>query len=1099
MIGATFARGSCRALRWAVFVGAILALGVGQASAQTVTMTVEEEVSEGSMVDVTITARVDYDLGMPTADETIEVTFTAAPTSGTNDAEPEDYALPAPVTLTFEARAATAPAEFLVATETVQLGIREDPGDAEDEEFTLNARVTTDTPGSKFSGVTITGSAITIKDDQDQRFRLVNEPTTVKEGDTIPAMSVEPVYPIDDETYDVGVRLVDPAMVASGLTPTTATTMNTGTQSVAVNLMLEADDGNTDEDQVTIEVIVGSFGSTTVHDTAVITVTDKTPAGPSTGDLTFTPATRDDIVGLVVGTAIAPVQLPTVTTGVGTAPYMYAATGLPAGLMVSATGMLSGTPTAAATAATVTYTATDNTSPTPLTGSLTFNITVMATPTTPTPTPTGGRGQIEEFTLVGDVVDKTIAGSQRHHVPEGSQGVDLSVTVQWTHEEIALIGYYQWQTINVEIMSDEGVRALPNWLSWIDDDGQDVHFPRTAGATGVVRVRTPRITEIPTAELGSPRHVKSRTGTLDILLIHDDHEAENDAFYIEATGGDVALGTDTRRAYAVRTLDVVIEDDEDQTVRIRNSKPPYLPGPTNVYEPAGDPEITNPLFIVDAVPPRSDLPLEVRLDMVDLDDQTVSAAQISLDKASMTLNEDGDGTSNSEWVTVHLPASDGNRMDDGYKLNASVNVYSVATGGYRTIPVAEHVITVIDRHKLPSLSVSPATAMVEEGGKTELTLTINRNPANTIVGSSAVNSSDKEKRQYTDEEVDVMLTMGAGSTAAAADFSVLTNPVTFPERVRGSFTATMTVEVMATEDRELDDGEMLVLDAMVAGTVAVNGTDKDPYAGVSTLTIEEGTTKLVYPKTDEEIQTVIYAAKEAGMGDMMFNPGEMIEIESAGALFNAAEGVTLSYSAMSDNDDVATVAVSGAMVTVTAGDMPGVMAHITITAHASMPSGAKSLPQTDPREASVIFPVEVGLAALSIMLSGPDDMNLAEGGMGGMVTATANRMVTADTMVTLMRDRSKSSADDMDFEAEPITILAGQMSGSTMVMAVEDDMMEDMEELVLYGMTEGMEGEVTGEVMFYLWDAAVPALPIIAQLLLAAFLAFGGYRRYRRR
>ena len=36
-------------------------------------------------------------------------------------------------------------------------------------------------------------------------------------------------------------------------------------------------------------------------------------------------------------------------------------------------------------------------------------------------------------------------------------------------------------------------------------------------------------------------------------------------------------------------------------------------------------------------------------------------------------------------------------------------------------------------------------------------------------------------------------------------------------------------------------------------------------------------------------------------------------------------------------------------------------------------------------------------------------------------------------------------------------------------------------------------------VSFYLWDAAVPALPVIAQLLLAALMAVGGYRRYRRR
>ena len=70
-------------------------------------------------------------------------------------------------------------------------------------------------------------------------------------------------------------------------------------------------------------------------------------------------------------------------------------------------------------------------------------------------------------------------------------------------------------------------------------------------------------------------------------------------------------------------------------------------------------------------------------------------------------------------------------------------------------------------------------------------------------------------------------------------------------------------------------------------------------------------------------------------------------------------------------------------------------------------------------------------------------------------------------------------------------------------MAVEDGMMESVdnmpEELVLYGMADGMAGEVTGQVKLYLWDAAVPALPVIAQLLLAAFLAVGGYRRYRRR
>ena len=315
--------------------------------------------------------------------------------------------------------------------------------------------------------------------------------------------------------------------------------------------------------------------------------------------------------------------------------------------------------------------------------------------------------------------------------------------------------------------------------------------------------------------------------------------------------------------------------------------------------------------------------------------------------------------------------------------------------------------------------------------------------------------------------------------------------------ISGSGTSgTFMLEVLA--DDEID-AEELVLQAAVTG-VAMYGDAAD-MVDLGPISFMDGTTKLVYPKTDEEIQAVIYPAKEAGMGDdMMFNPGETIEIASPGSMFNSAEGVTLSFTAESDMEDVATVAVSGSgMVTVTAQDMAGVMAHITITAHASMAAaGAKGLPQTDPSEASIIFPVEVGLEALSFTLSGPEDMNLAEG-MSAMVTATASRAVTADTTVTLMRDRAASTAGNDDYTAGDITIEAGMMTGTTMVMAVEDDMAEEMEELVLYGMAADNAGEVTGKVTLYIWDAAVPALPLIAQLLLGLFLAIGGYRRYLRR
>ena len=140
----------------------------------------------------------------------------------------------------------------------------------------------------------------------------------------------------------------------------------------------------------------------------------------------------------------------------------------------------------------------------------------------------------------------------------------------------------------------------------------------------------------------------------------------------------------------------------------------------------------------------------------------------------------------------------------------------------------------------------------------------------------------------------------------------------------------------------------------------------------------------------------------------------------------------------------------------------------------------------------------MGLEAVSFTLSGPEDMNLAEG-MSAMVTATASRAVTADVTINLMRDRAMSTAGEDDYMAEAITIEAGMMMGTTMVMAVEDNMAEEMEELVLYGMAADNAGEVTGKVTLYIWDAAVPALPLIAQLLLGLFLAIGGYRRYLRR
>ena len=802
-------------------------------------------------------------------------------------------------------------------------------------------------------------------------------------------------------------------------------------------------------------VVVGYTAPATATDDANIFDSD---GGGVTGDNSSISATERNSVPTLAEVSplplrvdvemMPPLVLPAATGGNGVITYALDdvdnttnATGgdMPPGLTFTATTrVLSGTPTTNGTY-NMSYTATDAATP----GSADvatqrFTITVSAAPPPPV---VGGRGQITEFKLIGDVVvDKTIAGAKRHHVPEGSQGVDLEVTVQWDNSEVAAIGYDRPQTIDVMIMDDRGTRALPAWLSWVDPDGQDVHFPRTAGRTGTVTVRTPRESQVPASQRGSDRHHSSATGTLDLLILHDDHEAENDAFYIEAVGGDVNLNVTA--SVDRTTLDVVIEDDEDQKVVIRNSS--RSTGPTSVYEPAGSSTIdSSPTFTVAASPARNELPLEVRLDMVDLNDQTVSAAQISLSTASLTLN---DGTTgNSGTVDVNLPDSDGNRMDDDYKLNASVNVYTVASGGYRTIPVAEHAITVIDRHKLPTLAVSPATATVAEGGMVELTLTINRNPSNTTVSST-------EQLQYTQEEVTVMLAMGGGSTATAADYSMMPASVTFPARTRGSYTASMMLEVEAITDDELDDMEMLVLDASVTGGVAANGTAADMHMGVSTLTIEDATVKQIEPKTEAEVKKAVDDAMAAGGGDEGLNPGESFSV-MVSDLFTETTGYTGDYDVSATGSAVKTSISSNGDVMVEAVEVG--MSTVTVTAKASMSmSSAVATRQTSADSAEVDFDVDVVNKKLMVTVAA-DPMTVEEGGTSMITASVEGRAVHANDG-TVKIDLTVDG--DATLSADSITIMAGDMTGSVTLTATDDEDYDDETVTVTYS-GPGIDGQ----------------------------------------
>ena len=171
---------------------------------------------------------------------------------------------------------------------------------------------------------------------------------------------------------------------------------------------------------------------------------------------------------------------------------------------------------------------------------------------------------------------------------------------------------------------------------------------------------------------------------------------------------------------------------------------------------------------------------------------------------------------------------------------------------------------------------------------------------------------------------------------------------------------------------------------------------------------------------------------------------------------------------------------------------------MTVTATATpTASGVEIIEQTQANVARILFPVEVTLEPPTFSMSA-DDTDIVEG-MSGRLTVSASRPVSTDTDVMIVRDGTSSAgADDYRLDPMTVTIEASAMSGHTLVEAVEDGTAEEGEVLTLFAVVDGVQMPDVS-VSFRLWDAAVPALPFVAPLLLAAFLAVGGYRRHVRR
>ena len=442
-----------------------------------------------------------------------------------------------------------------------------------------------------------------------------------------------------------------------------------------------------------------------------------------------------------------------------------------------------------------------------------------------------------------------------------------------------------------------------------------------------------------------------------------------------------------------------------------------------------------------------------------------------------TATIDGETLQGGKPIVVTPPKNDGNRVEDSVTLTAHSG--SVGNSMERTSVT----IKVADANVLPAV----AAKVVDKDGKA-----LDPQPTSVTEGESiyvAVMAVDKDGKADTfGEKLTVALT--PTGTAGSADYTLVRS---IEIGIDAKASDAVELEVRADEDVGM---ESLMFDATVSGD-SKTGTETSTSAGVLSLTIEDATAKRIEPKS-AEATAAIEAAMKAGGGDEGLNPGESFEVKTVD-LFKVAAGYTASYGASVSGDAVG-VSTTGDSVTVTANSAGESKVTVTGTAKAAMSSAMPS--QTVSNVAEVSFDVTVVDRKLVVTLEAPAGVmngNIVEG-KSYDIKVTANRAVTEDTEVKIMRDRAKSDAGDDDFTVSSATIMAGKDSAMAELMVKEDNDPDaghaDGEVLVLYGM---VGDEETNALTFTIWDEAVPALPLIGQLLLALFLMFGGARLYRRR
>ena len=588
-------------------------------------------------------------------------------------------------------------------------------------------------------------------------------------------------------------------------------------------------------------------------------------------------------------------------------------------------------------------------------------------PTTTVETP----GVITKFS-VGGAVEKAIDGVKRMHVEEGDLS-NVTVTVRWSYaqirelwEDVAAGGKPDDVPATIEMRELPGSGSAANWLSGAENEVG--HDDVTIGAAAMVVIPKP-----PTS--ATAVGYSEGIGSTTIHFGRDpDAEAEGFELYV-ANAQDFAAGSTTMSgAY-------VIEDAEPQGIVLERD------GTGVIYEGSSPVK-----FDVTAVPAREDLELQVRFDLDDVTGETVASRDNYIDKSIGTIPTGTDDT-DKDTVTLTLDSNDANRDDDELVLHAEVVAYALDSGAYTDVGSKMEEITVIDIHKLPPAMVSPMTVEVTESDDvtTTLTYTINRNPPDTIVLPGEV-------LQYTTEALTIALAMDAMSTATSGDDYRVDAMVTVPEhsgKAADGWMQEVEVEVETPTDDQIEDTEVLILNATVTGNTAANGGGNRMDAeAVATVNIKDGTDTLV------SVRDNAYDVIKTELGDP---PMVYMGISGARQLTGAnlfdyeSDAVTVRFGTSVEGGGVTASAGDDGMITIT-GVAPSAGDDTKVTIEATATRNASSLveSQTKADIAQLTFPVTVVPAPLDALVVevAAAPMEIMEGGMS-TITATASRMIEA--------------------------------------------------------------------------------------------------------